>query len=110
MDLPTEGNPIRPTLESPDLETSKPSPVPMEMLREWNRGNETSSFFSAGSFDKFALEFGQFSLKHANMKAGSLVFLSFVHFIFDFGNFLGQRHGNCKKQKGKKILEKYNEL
>jgi len=28
VDFPTEGNPINPTLASPDLETSKPSPPP----------------------------------------------------------------------------------
>jgi len=29
VDLPTEGKPTKPTLASPDFDTSKPSPVPI---------------------------------------------------------------------------------
>src|SRR5690349_21137767 len=82
VDLPTDGKPIKPTRESPDLVTSKPvwseTQLGLMYCLENSRTLSCTAAFARRG-DKFSFEFGKLSLEQTNMLHGSLILLGPGH-------------------------------
>ena len=84
--LPTEGNPINPTLATPVLATSNPAMKRQPCALLWVFNPLTAPSTSArGRCQQLSLELGKFCLQLTQMKAGGLVFLRLGHlFLYRF--------------------------